>query len=144
MTIDQTAKRQGTLQGTPAESSPDANAMKDLLRPNRVSAPVQANSKLHQLRLRQSAGIVIRIGAGMLGGYSFTWGFMALTISLLFAADVDLDDAETLSYILGFIIFLVIFLWAFAARSVARVWLLLAGGGALMTGTAWLVQRALL
>jgi hypothetical protein len=47
-------------------------------------------------------------------------------------------------HILGFIVFLVAFLWAFAARSVARVWLVLAGGGALMAGAAWLLQRALL
>lgn len=132
------------MQGVPAELTSDTSAMKDLSPPNRVFGPVQENSKLRQLCLRPSVGIAMRIGAGVLGGYSFTWGFMALTISLLFTADVDLDDAEALGYILGFIIFLVIFLWAFVARSVARVWLVLAGGGALMTGTAWLVQRALL
>ncbi|AVS73753.1 iron uptake protein [Paracidovorax cattleyae] len=80
----------------------------------------------------------------MLGGYAFTWGFIALGIGLLFAAGMDFHDAETLGYILGFLAFLVAFLWAFAARSLARVWLVLAGGGALMTGAAWLVQRALL
>jgi CHASE1-domain containing sensor protein len=42
------------------------------------------------------------------------------------------------------LVFLGVFLWAFSARSLARVWLVLAGGGALMTGAAWLVQRALL
>ena len=61
--------------------------------------------------------IASRIAAGVLGGYAFTWGF---------------------------IVFLVVFLWAFAARSVLRVWGVLAGGGALMAGAAWLVQRALL
>lgn len=88
--------------------------------------------------------VTLRIAAGMLGGYAFTWGFIALAIGLLFAADLDFHDAEALGYILGFIVFLVVFLWAFAARSLARVWLVLAGGGALMTGAAWLVQRALL
>ncbi|MES2532349.1 MAG: iron uptake protein [Pseudomonadota bacterium] len=88
--------------------------------------------------------VALRIAAGMLGGYAFTWGFIALVIGLLFAADLDFHDAEAAGYILGFIVFLVVFLWAFAARSVARVWLVLAGGGALMTGAAWLMQRALL
>ncbi|CAN5223476.1 hypothetical protein BH10PSE18_BH10PSE18_34050 [soil metagenome] len=88
--------------------------------------------------------VTLRIAAGMLGGYAFTWGFIALAIGLLFAADLDFHDAEALGYILGFIVFLVVFLWAFAARRLARVWLVLAGGGALMTGAAWLVQRALL
>lgn len=88
--------------------------------------------------------IALRIAAGMLGGYAFTWGFIALAITSLFAARLDFYDAETLGTILGFIVFLVVFLWAFAARSVLRVWGVLAGGGALMAGAAWLVQRALL
>jgi hypothetical protein len=88
--------------------------------------------------------VALRIAAGMLGGYAFTWGFIALAITSLFAARLDFHDAETLGTILGFIVFLVVFLWAFAARSVLRVWLVLAGGGALMAGAAWLVQRALL
>lgn len=88
--------------------------------------------------------LVSRIAAGILGGYAFTWGFIALLIGLLFAAKMAFHDAEALGYILGFIVFLMVFLWAFSARSLARVWLVLAGGGALMTGTAWLVQRALL
>lgn len=85
-----------------------------------------------------------RIAAGMLGGYAFTWGFIALLIGLLFAAKMEFHDAEALGYILGFIVFLGVFLWAFSARSLARVWLVLAGGGASMSGAAWLVQRALL
>ena len=88
--------------------------------------------------------IALRIAAGMLGGYAFTWGFIALVIVSLFAARLDFHDAETLGTILGFLVFLVVFLWAFAARSVVRVWAVLAGGGALMAGAAWLVQRALL
>lgn len=88
--------------------------------------------------------VALRIAAGMLGGYAFTWGFIALAITSLFAARLDFHDAETLGTILGFVLFLVVFLWAFAARSVLRVWLVLAGGGALMAGAASLVQRALL
>ena len=88
--------------------------------------------------------IVSRIAAGVLGGYAFTWGFIALSIGLLFAARMEFHDAEALGVIVGFLVFLVAFLWAFCAASVARVWLVLAGGGALMTGAAWLVQRAIL
>ena len=88
--------------------------------------------------------LVSRIAAGVLGGYAFTWGFIALGIGLLFAARVEFHDAEALGYILGFVVFLVVFLWAFSAASLRRVWLVLAGGGALMTAAAWLVQQALL
>ena len=88
--------------------------------------------------------IVWRIAAGMLGGYAFTWGFIALAIGLLFAARMEFHDAEALGYIVVFIVFLVALLLAVSAHSLARVWVVLAGGGALMTGAAWLVQRALL
>ena len=45
---------------------------------------------------------------------------------------------------LAFLVFLVVFLWAFASTSVARVWTVLAGGGGLMTLSAWLVQQNML
>ena len=88
--------------------------------------------------------IVSRIAAGVLGGYAFTWGFIALGIGLLFAAQMEFHDAEALGYILGFIVFLVAFLWAFSAASLSRVWLVLAGGGALMAALASLVQKSIL
>ena len=88
--------------------------------------------------------LLSRIAAAVLGGYAFTWGFIALGICLLFRAGMPFDDAEALSYLLAFIVFLVAFCWAFAAGRLAKVWLVLAGGGALMTGAAWLVKRTLL
>ncbi|KQP19996.1 hypothetical protein [Pseudorhodoferax sp. Leaf267] len=87
--------------------------------------------------------IASRIAAGTLGGYAFTWGFMAASIALLFAAGMPFHDAESLSTMIGFLLFLGLFCWSFAAGSLARVWAVLAGGGAAMTGVAWLVQRAL-
>lgn len=88
--------------------------------------------------------IVSRIAAGILGGYAFTWGFIALGMAALFAAGMPFHDTEALGYIVGFLLFLLVFLWAFAAASVARVWVVLAGGGLLMAGAASLIQRALI
>lgn len=88
--------------------------------------------------------LVLRIAAAVLGGYAFTWGFIALGVAGLFAAGMEFHDAENLSSILGLLVFLVVFLWAFAARGLPRVWLVLAGGGALMAGAASLVQHALI
>ncbi|GKT20768.1 iron uptake protein [Acidovorax sp. SUPP3334] len=87
--------------------------------------------------------VVSRIAAGMLGGYAFTWGFVGLCIGLLFAAGMPFHDAEAMGYIVGFIVFLGAFLWAFSDSRLWRVWLVLAGGGALMSGAASLVQMAL-
>ncbi len=79
----------------------------------------------------------------MLGGYAFTWGFIALGMSGLFALGMSFHDAEHLSSMLGMLVYLVAFLWAFAARSLARVGAVLLGGGAFMAAVASLLQSVL-
>ncbi|MDF3020404.1 MAG: iron uptake protein [Steroidobacteraceae bacterium] len=83
-----------------------------------------------------SLHVVSRVAAALLGGYAFTWGFTTLGIVLAMAAGAAYGAAQTSVYLLAFLVFLPAFLWAFAARSAGRVWLVLAGGGALMTGLA--------
>lgn len=85
-----------------------------------------------------------RVAAGLLGGYAFTWGFTALGIAGLVALGADFHDAEIGVLLVALLVFLGLFLWAFAAASVVRVWIVLAGGGAVMTAAAWVLQRALL
>lgn len=85
--------------------------------------------------------IVSRVAASLLGGWAFVWGFVTFSLTLLLAAGMRFGDALTLSYLLAFLVFLVAFLWAFAAASLMRIWLVLAGGGGLMTGVAWLLSR---
>ena len=87
--------------------------------------------------------VAARVGAAVLGGYAFAWGVVAATTSLLFAAGVEFHDAEFLGAVTGLLAYLVAFLWAFAARRLAVAWLVLAGGGALLAGTASLVQSLL-
>lgn len=86
--------------------------------------------------------VTSRIAASLLGGYVFVWGFTTLCIALGLALGTDYDDARTLAQLLAFLLFLACFCWAHAAASVARVWIVLAGGGTLMTGAVWLVTRA--
>lgn len=86
--------------------------------------------------------IVSRVAASLLGGWSFVWGFVTLSLALLLAAGMRYGDALTLSYLLAFLVFLWAFLWAFTANSLLRIWLVLAGGGGLMTSAAWLLSRA--
>ncbi|RCW72565.1 iron uptake protein [Pseudorhodoferax soli] len=88
--------------------------------------------------------LLARIAAAVLGGYAFSWGMVALGMAGLFALDMPFHDAEHLTAMLAMLVYLVVFLWAFAARSLPRVWLVLAGGGALMAGAASLLQTALL
>jgi hypothetical protein len=78
------------------------------------------------------------------GGYAFCWGFVALGVAGLYALGMAFHDAEHLSSILAFLVYVAVFLWAFAARSLVRVWVVLLGGGALMAGAASLIQLMLL
>jgi hypothetical protein len=96
------------------------------------------------LALKNNLHIVARTAAAVLGGYVFTWGAIVLGMVALSAAGMDFHDAEHLSYIVAMLIFLVVFLWAYAAASLRRVWLVLVGGGALMSGAAALGQHWLI
>ena len=88
--------------------------------------------------------LVARIAAALLGGYAFTWGFVSCGVAGMAALGVDFHEAETAMLMLAFLLFLGVFLWTFACRSIVCVWAVLAGGGAIMTLTAWAIQRAIL
>lgn len=87
--------------------------------------------------------IVSRTAAALLGGYVFAWGFIALGVAALFAAGMPFHDAEHLFSMLALLLYLLVFLWSFAARNMRLVWLVLIGGGGLMAVLASLIQRAL-
>lgn len=88
----------------------------------------------HDHRAAHALSIASRIGAALLGGYGFVWGFTCLCVACAMLAGMPYSDAQTLAFLLAFLLFLGAFVWAFAARRVAMVWLALAGGGLLMTG----------
>ena len=87
--------------------------------------------------------LAARIGAAVFGGYGFSWGFIAAGTSLLFAAGMGFHDAEFLATLLGVLVFLCVFLWAFAARRIGRVWAVLAGGGVLLAALGSYLQSLL-
>lgn len=95
-------------------------------------------------RGRTRQAILHRLVAALLGGYAFTWGFTALGVAGLVALGVDFHEAETALLLLAFLVFLALFLWAFAAANPARVWGRLGGAALLMTAAAWGLQRVLL
>ena len=90
----------------------------------------------------QPLNVIARIAAAILGGYFFTWGYTTLSISGMVALGVSYEQANIATMLLAFLILLSAFLWSFAATSIARVWLVLVGCGALMTTIAWYVQRS--
>ena len=84
-----------------------------------------------------------RIAAAILGGYLFVWGFTTFGIALGLAIGSTYGDAQTTMYLLAFIVFLIAFIWAFTSARLWRIWAVLAGGGSLMTGSAWLITSGL-
>lgn len=88
--------------------------------------------------------IAARVTAGIFGSYAFTWGFAAAGVAALVGLGVAYHDAEMGVLMLAFLVFLGLFLWSFAATSIARVWVVLAGGAALLFTAAWAIQRAIL
>lgn len=93
--------------------------------------------------VRSPLHLCARVIAAVIAGYGFTWGCTAFSAALLVAAGMDLKEAMSLATMLGFLVYLAVCCWAFAAKSLTRVWLALVGGGAAMTGLATLLSRAL-
>ncbi len=94
-------------------------------------------------KLLTPSHVISRIAASLLGSYVFVWGFASLGSALGLAAGMTFGDAQTLVFLLAFLLFLTCFFWAFAAARLLHVWAVLLGGGALMTGAAWLLLGTL-
>lgn len=92
---------------------------------------------------RAAPAIVSRIAASLLGGHAFVWGFVSLGIAVGVTAGMPYEEAQTLLFLLAFLVFLASFCWSYAVASVRVVWLALGGGGAAMAAAAWLLSRAL-
>ncbi len=84
--------------------------------------------------------VLARVLAAVFAGYGFAWGAVAASTSLMTAAGLKFHDAEFLGAMVGVLAYVVVFLWAIAARSLVRVWSVLLGGGALLAGVGSCVQ----
>lgn len=99
-----------------------------------------ANAPAHS----RHANAIRRLAGVLVGSFGFTWGFVALGVAGLTTLGVDYHEAEVGLMLLAFLVFLPLFLWAFASPRQGWVMALLFGGAALMTASAWALQRALL
>lgn len=86
--------------------------------------------------------VASRLAAAFLGSYGFVSGAIAAGVSLLVHAGHSLDEARALLHLLAFPLFVACAVWAVCSSSIGRVWMTLAGGGALMLGSAWLLNRS--
>lgn len=91
--------------------------------------------------LSRGLEIASRTIAGLAGGWVFVWGVVTLGIALLLRAGMSYADAQTLMYLLAFLVYVAALCWAIAAARLSHVWLALAGGGVTMTALAWWLTR---
>lgn len=98
---------------------------------------------MHQAKLT-TITMVNRIVVSLLGGYVFTWGFTAFGMAGLVALGVNFHEAETTMMLLAILLYLPLFLWAFASPHLSRVWIIIVGGAALMLALAWAIQQMIL
>ncbi len=84
-----------------------------------------------------ASDLLSRIIAGIAGGYCFVLGVTTLGIAVGIQLGMPYTEALTLMYLLAFLIYTAVFCWAFVHRSMLNVWLLLLGGGTVMTTFGW-------
>ena len=84
--------------------------------------------------------IVQRIIGALPGGYLFTAAQVALLTIVLERAGLARSEAVVSASMGGFLLYLLVLLWTFSVRSLARLWALLAGGTALAGGLVFFIR----
>lgn len=97
--------------------------------------PATASRSPHPWRRR--AAISSRVLAAVAGGWVFAWGFVMLALALGRRAGLSYADAQTLSWLLVFLVYVTTACWSIAAARIVRVWAVLVGGGVSMTLAGW-------
>ena len=90
---------------------------------------------------RRSLGPVL---TAFIGGYLFTWGFVALTVTATVAFGWDFHTAEHTAFLLAIPVFLFAFFWLFLSRKTLLTHVVAYGGGVAMTGISVWLQTVLL
>lgn len=95
---------------------------------------------LRRATARPWVRIVLRLIAALPGGYAFTAALVALLAAALPLLGLARSEAVVSAAMLGFVLYLLVLLWAFSVRSLARLWAVLAGGTALSFGLFQLIR----
>jgi hypothetical protein len=81
-----------------------------------------------------------RTCAALLGGYALTALWVAVLACALVLLGMPRSEAVVSAAMLGFVLYLLVLLWAFSVRSLARLWVVLAGAGALGYGLLYVIR----
>jgi len=104
-------------------------------------AIVEPASARSSPRPRRIVSVVQHVLLGVVGGYFLSAGLTSMS-ALVLTAFMPRSEAVALMAMLGFVIYLVVLLWAFAERRLAKLWLVLGGGTLAVQGLLWWLSRA--
>lgn len=91
-------------------------------------------------RAARSLRVGLHVLGAVFGGYALAALAVAAAGALLARLGMARSDAVVSAAMLGVVAYLALLLWAFTVKSVARLWLSLAGGAATMAGLLWLLR----
>ena len=90
----------------------------------------------------QGVSVAVRLVAAIGGGYAVAAGLAALAAVVLPATAVlPRSEAVVLSSMLAFLVYLVLLIWAFAERRLARLCIIFAAAALASWGGAWGLVR---
>ena len=84
--------------------------------------------------------VALRVVGAVFGGYALTALAVATASAVLARLGMTRSEAVVLAAMLGFVLYLVLLLWAFSVKSTARLWLVLAAGMAAMGVVLYLAR----
>lgn len=90
--------------------------------------------------LPPASAVLLRVTGALLGGYAFTAALVALLAGALPLVGMARSEAVVLAAMLGFVIYLLVLLWAFSVRSLLRLGAVLGVGAALASGLVVLLR----
>jgi len=90
--------------------------------------------------MRSASERGLKIVGAVGGGYLLTATTVIAAGAVLARCGMARSEAVALSSMLGFVFYLALLVWAFAVRSAARLWAVLAAGTLLASAVAWLAR----
>lgn len=84
--------------------------------------------------------MVSKVAVSVVGGLLFVWGSFLLSLALTVRAGYDYGEMQSMLGMLSIVVYPAAFVWSYVSRNQRLVWLVLAGGGALMLLLGWWLQ----
>ncbi len=107
-----------------------------------MASPLSSTpNRMQRATVATVVSTLLRVIGAVLGGYGFSAALVALVAVGLTALGLARSEAVVAASLLGFVLYLVVLLWAFSVRSLARLWLCMGCGTALAYGLMLAIQR---